>query len=122
MSNEPLADDFEEAEGSVVRAFVLTGGRTRSTGVQVAMESLIDQRSDHDKKIDKLKTVQRQIWDLTENRISAAEISAHLNLPLRTVFVLVGDMATAGLLEVHETASTGDVALVRRLIDGVRAL
>lgn len=115
-------DDHEETEGTLVRAFVLTGGRTRSKGAKVVMESLIDQRTDHGKKIDRLQPVQRQIWDLTEARVSAAEISAHLNLPLGTVCVLVGDMAALGLLEVHETASTGDVELVRRLIDGVRSL
>ena len=122
MNEETDKDEFEEAGSPFVRAFVLTGGRTRSSGVEVAMESLIDQLPVKGDQIDKLSSTEREIWDAVEDRTSAAEISANLNLPLRTVFVLVGDMAKTGLLEVHETASTGDVDLVRRLIDGVRAL
>lgn len=117
-----LDDDYEEVDGSVVRPFMLTRGRTRSAGVAVVMESLVDQRPLDEMRYEGLEPVQKDIWELTRNRLSAAEISAHLKLPLGTVCVLVGDMAGLEFLEVHKTASPGDVDLVRRLIDGVRAL
>ncbi|MFT7597166.1 MAG: hypothetical protein ACI8TP_000084 [Acidimicrobiales bacterium] len=120
---DPLYDDHEEQEGNVVRPFMLTKGRTRSsTNVDVRMESLIDRRVVDAPVVARLDSIQRKIWDALDERSSAAEVSAYLQLPLGVVCVLVGDMAGSELLEVHQTASTTDVELVRRLIDGVRAL
>lgn len=106
----------------MVRPFMLTKGRTRSTAVEVAMESMVDRRRIGEARYHGLDPVQKQIFDHLTERSSAAELSAHLGLPLGVIRVLIGDMAGMELLEVHQTASTGDVELVRRLIDGVRAL
>lgn len=115
-------DDHEEMDGSMVRPFMLTQGRTRSAAVEVSMESMVDRRRISEAQYHGLNPVQKQIFDHLAERASAAELSAHLSLPLGVIRVLVGDMAGMQLLEVHQTASTGDVQLVRRLIDGVRAL
>ncbi len=113
----------EEMDGSMVRPFILTRGRTRSTSsVHVAMESMVDRKAIDEEDYERLNPVNRQIYDQLSERVSVAEISAHLALPLGVICVLVADMAEQDQLKIHQTASTGDVDLVRRLIDGVRAL
>lgn len=116
-----IDDDHEEEDGRIVRPFLLTKGRTRSVGPQVVIESLVD-RNDVDPSVyASLDRTKRAIFDLLAERLSAAEISAKLSLPLGVIFVLVGDMASDDILVVHETADLNDIALIRRLIDGVRA-
>lgn len=115
-------DELEEDEGSLVRPFLLTKGRTRSSGVVVVMESLIDRCPVDDETYRRLDRTERDIYDLLFERLSAAEISAKLRLPLGVICVLVGDMGGNDVLKVHEAADTGDEQLLRRLIDGVRAL
>lgn len=101
---------------------MLTRGRTRSSGTEVRMESLLDRRPVSEDALRALDGTKQDIWRALSERRSAAEISAELSLPLGVVCVLVGDMAGSGSIEIHQTASTGDADLVRRLIDGVRAL
>ena len=115
-------EEHEEDEGSLVRPFLLTKGRTRSSGVPVVMESLIDRRAIDDDTYRRLDRTKRDIFDLLSERLSAAEVSAKLRLPLGVICVLVGDMGGDGVLQVHKAADTGDEQLLRRLIDGVRAL
>ena len=115
-------DDHEEPEDSLVRPFLLTKGRTRSSGVPVVMESLIDRCPVDDDAYRRLDRTNRDIYDLLSDRLSAAEISAKLKLPLGVICVLVGDMGGDGIVQVHKAADIGDEQLLRRLIDGVRAL
>lgn len=114
-------EEFDE-EDSLVRPFLLTKGRTRSTGVPVVMESLIDRNSVEDDAYRRMDRTKRDIYDLLSERLSAAEVSAKLKLPLGVICVLVGDMGGDGVLQVHKAADVGDEQLLRRLIDGVRAL
>jgi len=53
-----------------------------------------------------------------------AEISAHLQVPLGVARVIVGDMADEGLVRVHQPRAEGrpDVALLERVLNGIRAL
>jgi hypothetical protein len=66
--------------------------------------------------------VETEIWTAAAGQLSVAEISGRLGLALGVVRVLVGDLAGVGLIELGPTAGSGDAELVRRLIDGVRAL
>ena len=111
----------EETDEHVLRPFIVTRGRTQAAE-GVAMESLLDRRESSRSASRLNDSHHRQIWDVLTSRMSAAEISAHCNLPLGVVLVLISDMAELGLVEVYETAATDDIQLVRKLIDGVRAL
>ena len=53
-----------------------------------------------------------------------AELAARLRIPIGSVRVLTGDLVADGTLEVHQgvTSLSTDVALLKRLIHGVRAL
>lgn len=114
-------DDHEEEDGRVVRPFLLTKGRTRSGGPPVVMESLVERKDVDSAAYASLDRTRQAIFDLLTERLSAAELSAKLSLPLGVIFVLVGDMASDDILVVHKTADLNDIALIRRLIDGVRA-
>ncbi|MDH3679448.1 MAG: DUF742 domain-containing protein [Acidimicrobiia bacterium] len=114
-------DDDDELDHQVLRPFIVTRGRTRASA-GVAMESLVDRRASPDDAIDGLESTQRQIWDVLAQMMSVAEISALVELPLGVVLVLVSDMAESDVLEVYQTAALDDIHLVRKLIDGVRAL
>ena len=111
-----LSDD--EPDEHVLRPFIVTRGRTKAAE-GVAMESLVDRRG---QRSSVAESHHLQIWDALETRLSVAELSALCNQPLGVVLVLVSDMAELGQVEVYRTAATDDIQLVRKLIDGVRAL
>jgi hypothetical protein len=112
----------DELEEYVLRPFIVTRGRTRAAE-GVAMESLVDRRGRHDDVADDVaNSHQQEIWEALTTRMSVAEISAICKHPLGVVMVLISDMAELGLVEVYQTAATDDIQLVRKLIDGVRAL
>jgi len=113
--------DVDEGE-SLVRAFTLTGGRTRNETVQIAIERIVFQSPSSQQSPPPLGPVETDIWIIAGARLSPAEISARLELPLGVVRVLIGDLVSAGLLDVGRTTTAADGQLVRRLIDGVRAL
>lgn len=115
------ADEDEDGGGNVVRPYVLTRGRTRVSG-DVRIESLVSRRELSPAKVRTLEPSLRQIWTQLAERQSVAEVSAKLSLPLGVVLVLVGDMSEQDLVAVHKTAESNDTQLVRRLIDGVRAI
>lgn len=119
--NSPPHDESLEEANSIVRPYMLTRGRTRSE-INVAMETMVERLGLQEEQYRRFDTAQRTIWDAMTERTSAAEISAATRLPLGVVCVLLGDLATTDNVKVHQTASTGDADLVRRLIDGVRAL
>ena len=108
----------DESDEYVLRPFIVTRGRTRAAE-GVAMESLVDRRG---QRADITDSYQSQIWEALASRLSVAEISATCKQPLGVVLVLVSDMAEQGFVEVYKTAATDDIQLVRKLIDGVRAL
>lgn len=114
-------DDDDELDHQVLRPFIVTRGRTRAAA-GIAMESLVERGVEVDDAEARLDSTQRRIWEVLTQMQSVAEISALVELPLGVVLVLVGDMAEADLVQVHATAALDDIHLVRKLIDGVRAL
>lgn len=107
----------EEESGSFVRSYLLTGGRTRSDAGDIAIEAMVaatpDSRPPNDIDL-------RQIYDLCAEPNSIAEISAKCSLPLGVARVLVADLWGAGTLEILETTRSDDIAIVRRLLDGIQ--
>ncbi len=113
---------LEDDDDNLVRPYTLTGGRTRNDVVDVAIQTVICQSATSLTTTPAVGPVELDIWRAAANRLSSADISAQLDLPLGVVRVLAGDLAIAGHVELGETMSTGDAQLIRRLIDGVRAL
>ncbi len=107
---------------SLVRPFTLTGGRTRSEGITIGVETVVAQRRTQISPSTTLGPVETEIWLQARQQPSAAELATGLNLPLGVIRVLVSDLVATGYVSLGRTEPVGDVNLIERLIDGVRSL
>lgn len=98
------ADEVMEGE-EVVRSFMLTRGRTRATVEELSIEALVSVGEAARTSPRRLPVEQRRIIDLLDGAMSIAEVSAHLDIPLRAAVILTSEMAAGGLLETGEVAS-----------------
>ncbi len=109
--------ETEAEEGTFMRPYLLTGGRTRSEAGELAVEAMVavsaGSTAPHDQDL-------AAIYSLCETPNSIAEISAKCAIPLGVARVLVADLWGAGSLELLETTRSDDIAIVRRLLDGIR--
>lgn len=112
-------DDDPSEPGSLVRPYLMTGGRTTSFGTDLPVETLVVAR---DVVAADLPTEQFDIVTACADPVAVAEIAARVCLPLGVARVLVSDLAALGRVEVFDNPTNPDIDLVRRLIDGVRAL
>ncbi|OXM42427.1 DUF742 domain-containing protein [Amycolatopsis alba] len=119
------ASVYLPSSGSRVRPYTRTGGRTR-TAHDLALEALVSTSEDGRRYRGVRTPEHRQICDLCLDTRSIAEIAAHLRLPLGVVKVLVGDMADAGLVLIHQTelilGDSSSRAFMERVLQGLRAL
>ena len=111
-------DDEELMEdGPMARPYFITKGRTRSEAGELAVEAMVSTTADAKEPED---FDLRAIYELCREPNSIAEISAKQALPLGVARVLVADLWGAGVLEVLETSRSDDIAIVRRLLNGIR--
>jgi hypothetical protein len=121
MSTEDPRDHRQEP-GRLVRPYYMTGGRGRPTQVDLEIEALVSTTAQGERS-PKLTVEQRAIIALCRDLLSVAEVSARLDLPLGVTRVLIGDMATDGLVLVHRPTSVGDrpdLALLQRVLYGLQ--
>lgn len=112
--------------GRYRRPYVLTGGRTKASRADLALETLVA-ATPLGAALPPPERQKRQVVELTATIVSVAEISARLEVPLGVAKVLVDDLANDGYLEIHPpaAASTGDqpdLPLLERVLNGLRAL
>jgi hypothetical protein len=122
---EPAQHEPVVETGSLVRPYTRTGGRTRPD-YDLAIEALVS-TSDHGRDRDAAVTAEhRSICGLCVETRSVAEIAAHLRLPLGVVRVLIGDMASMGLVLIHQSGLVvGDrpsIEFLERVLSGLRRL
>jgi hypothetical protein len=132
----------EPGSSRLVRPYALTGGRTRSTGVELAIETLVA-RTDL-RPVSLLSSEQQLFLDRSAEPISLAELAAHSRLPIGVTRVLVGDLCSEGVMQIvshglrdassnpgdmvtagddaSTSISTTDVNLLERVLHGLRAL
>lgn len=114
--------DLQTGDAGLVRPFLLTGGRVRATR-ELPFETLVQPTLRSRARLDDLAFEQRMIVERYEVPVAVAEISAHLEIPIKATQIIVCDMLDAGLLEEFETSGeTADRDLLTRLLQGVRAL
>jgi hypothetical protein len=116
----------DEAGGRFVRPYTVTSGRTRPRGDELLpLETLVVSVSGAANAVG-LGRVQRQVVEICATVHSIAEISAVLDLPLGSVRVVLADLATDGLVDVHRpqlTDSDGpDIQLLERVLNGLESL
>lgn len=126
MSGAHQRAEEPEEEARTVRPYAVTGGRTRAAGLDLPLEALVRAFPGAD-QAPGVTLERRQIVELTTREIlSVAEISAHLKLPLGVARVLIGDLAAAGLVRVHNqavTASRGShLDVLESVLNGISQL
>ncbi|MFL6116979.1 MAG: DUF742 domain-containing protein [Catenulispora sp.] len=111
---------------SAVRPFLLTEGRVVAGEQALPMETqLVATEEALDRLTEPhLAFERRAIIEACRAPVSLAELAARLGLHLNVVRVLVGDLHTRQLLTVHVPARAGssDLDILRRVIDGLRAI
>jgi hypothetical protein len=113
----------ETHQGRVVPVYAVTGGRTRSAGRDLPVESLV---TTTERWAGDLQKEYRVIIDMAARPVSLMEIGAYLHVPVGVARVLVGDLADAGYLVVHAPPPVGagggpTAEMLSRLLEGLRA-
>ena len=122
MGRDDWDDDvILEDDTPSTRPYVVTGGNTRPTA-DVAIETLVEAGpvSSTDLRFEK-----GRVMELATAPLSVAELSAHLNMPIGTTMVLVGELIGDGQLVSHQTISNSnvsDLSIMTRIINRVREL
>ncbi|MEU6641535.1 DUF742 domain-containing protein [Saccharomonospora sp. NPDC046836] len=106
-----------------IRPYALTGGRTKSR-YDLLVETLISVPQYDPSLSDSLMPESRQLYERARTRVSIAELSVLLNVPLGVVRVLVSDLAAQGAIYIHPTAHAyqHDRNVLERILDGLKRL
>lgn len=115
-----------ESEGAgtrrIVPAYAVTGGRTRSLGRDLPIETMVTTTTKGISAVVDLRFERRAVVLLCRKPQSVAEVAALVRVPLGVARVLVSDLTTAGHLAVHlPTTDRPDRAVLERLLSGLRA-
>jgi len=109
----------------LVRPYVVTRGRTAAAGARVALDAAIQAQHGPECLEPAATPEARRIVALCVAPVPLAELAARLPLPVGAVRVLVGDLTVTGAVAVREPAAPDaatNVTLLKRLLDGIRAL
>nr|WP_106180518.1 DUF742 domain-containing protein [Prauserella shujinwangii] len=106
-----------------IRPYALTGGRTR-TRFDLLVETLISVPRYDPSLADSLMPESRKLYERARTRVSVAELSVLLEMPLGVVRVLVSDLAAQGAVYIHPTAHAyqHDRNVLERILDGLKRL
>jgi hypothetical protein len=123
---DPGPEVPESGSRTLVRPYVLTKGRTKSSR-HLAIETLISAKSDASHwHTSEITGEFNSVRSLCRYPRSVAEVAALLSVPLGVARVLLCDMADLGLVSVHDTAANSDgrpaIALMERVLHGLRRL
>jgi hypothetical protein len=109
-----------------IRPFLLTAGRVSGAGAAppLPVETQVVATSAGLAVLNSLTFEHQDIVAACRRPQSVAELSARLRLHLNVVRVLAEDLCTAGRLAVHrpEAGTAQDLSVLRRVIDGLRAV
>lgn len=117
-ASTPAARDEDHDD---VRPYFITGGRTEADE-RVQFESIVVQTRRGPAA--GLGREHHALFEAAETPLSVAELSTKLKIAIGVVRVLVSDLVEGGslLLSATSKAPATDADLIRRVIDGVRAL
>jgi Protein of unknown function (DUF742) len=125
MTGPPMHHGRESesaASRRLVPAYALTGGRTRSLGRDLPIESIVTTTAEGMRALLNLQFERREIVLLCRRPYAIAEIAARVKVPLGVARVLVSDLTAMGALAVHlPSTERPDRAILERLLSGLRA-
>jgi Protein of unknown function (DUF742) len=127
VSSEDQSENFwlDEEAGPVVRPYAMTRGRTRPSSGEFDLIALIVAIQPMTSISADLGPEQVAIIELCQHPLSVAEISAHLDLPVGIVRVLLGDLLDSGFILVREPRRTTQLPsepVLKAVISGLRSL
>jgi uncharacterized protein DUF742 len=120
--DEPGQEPDAEAE-SIVRPFIVTGGRTRPTDERLRVETLVTALPSALSA--PLSFERRHIVEICQRPLSVAEIANSLATPIGVARVIIADLVAERYVTVEQPMNLRDstsVQLLERIRDGVRAL
>lgn len=116
---------WQDDEPRVVPVYALTKGRTRSAGGDLPWETLVTTTDAGVAALPRLRLEPERIVSMCRRPVSVAEVGAELGVPVGVAQVLVADLCSEGLLEVHRPILTDDGRptpdVLERLIAGLKA-
>ena len=116
---------LDDHAGPVVRPYAVTRGRARPVTGRFDLISLVTAtRADVIPEIG-IGPEHLAIVGLCQRMQSVAEVAAHLDLPVGTIRVLLGDLVARNMVQVREPYATGglpDDSVFEAVINGLRAL
>jgi hypothetical protein len=122
----PVPDRFlDEHAGPMVRPYVMTSGRIEPTRGRFDLITLVVAAGPEPEGAIGLGPEHVSIIRLCQTVMSVAEITGHLDLPVATVRVMLGDLLDKGFVSMQEPepeADMHDIRLYKAVIDGLRAL
>lgn len=124
-SNSPSQPGNLGQDSGLVRPYFRTRGRTQPAQA-LAVEALVS-TSERGRMPEHVQVPEhRSICELCSQTRSVAEVAALLGLPLGVVRVLIGDVASLGLVLIHPSSSTvGDrpsIEFMERVLSGLRRI
>jgi uncharacterized protein DUF742 len=109
----------------VVPVYAITLGRTRSTGQDLPLESMLTTTDKGLATLERLQFEQARIIQFCQHPMSVAEVATELGVPLGVARVLVSDLNADGLLTVHvpqvQANGRSRVEILERLVRGLRS-
>lgn len=126
VTGGPMEEQWvDDHAGPVVRPYAVTRGRARPVTGKFDLISLVTAiQSDVTPEVG-LGPEHLAIIGLCQRMQSVAEIAAHLDLPVGTIRVLLGDLVARNLVQVREPRATADLpddSIFEAVINGLRAL
>ncbi|MGW4212401.1 DUF742 domain-containing protein [Lentzea sp. NPDC004789] len=118
MQEEEDAPPAHTQDSALVRPYARTGGRTAARH-DLRLETLLSTDED---RLHRANNDQAAMMRLCLQPRSVAEISALMKIPLGVTRVLLSDLITLGLVAVHEPGDKPNMALLERVLAGLRRL
>lgn len=115
----------DDHAGPVVRPYAMTRGRTQPVRGTFDLISLVTATVTTATPDVGMEPEHLAIIRMCQRPLSVAELAAHLNLPLGTVRVMLGDLLDRRLVHVHDPHTAGtrpDADIIEAAIHGLRAL
>jgi hypothetical protein len=115
---------FDDADGSLVRPYAMTGGRTRSDTVGLDLITLVVAM--HGVTDLDVEPEYERIIEACQFPISVVEIAAKVDLPLQVVKVLLSDLITQRLIVFRSPVAPANERpsqhVLQAVLDGIRKL
>ncbi|SDI34585.1 Protein of unknown function [Actinokineospora alba] len=112
---------FDEDAGPLVRAYAVTRGRTKTSGTQLDLITLVAATG---LQAQQLGPEHDSVLAVCVEQQSVAEVAAKVGLALGVVKVLISDLIERNCLMVRsrQTAVEPDLEMMQKVLDGIRRL